>query len=169
MFLTRMRSSRVERVRLPLSVRPRGRERSRECSVVPESSGPVLHARDVRGTEARETGCGCVEIAVNPGRLHGKSRSFRCTDAVCRPGRSESCMPCAISVFCSSDEPCEQGGGSWLSCSYRTGSISSFRPANGLSLLSVREAPPHPGVRSQVGRLSLVASHSNAVVEGRAC
>ena len=38
--------------------------------------------------------------------LHGKSRSFRCTDAVCQPGRSESCMPCAVSVFCSSDVSC---------------------------------------------------------------
>ena len=77
-------------------------------------------------------------------------------------------MSCAISVFCSSDEPCEQGGGSWLSCSYRTGSISSSRPANGLSLLSMREVPPHPETRSQVGRLPLVAHHSNAVVEGPA-
>ena len=141
-----MRSSGAERVRPPLSVRPRGGERSRECDVVPDSVGPVLHARKTRRTAVRGA-----------------------NDVLCRPGGSESCMPCAISVFCSSDEPCEQGGGSWLSCSYRTGSISSSRLANGLSLLSVREAPPHPGVRSQVGRLSLVASHSNAVVEGRAC
>ena len=75
-------------------------------------------------------------------------------------------MPCAISVFCSSDEPCEQGGGSWLSCSYRAGSISGFRPVGGLSLLSVREAPPHLGAGSQVSRLPLVVPHSNAIVEG---
>ena len=94
-----MRSSRAGRVRLPLSVRPRNRERSRECSVVSDSDGPVLHAREMRRAAARGAGCGCVEVAVNPGWLHGKRCGSRCTDAICQSGRSEPCTSCGISVF----------------------------------------------------------------------